>query len=91
MTPEQEGRCIRLGNRLIPATNIYFADSGGVYFEIKFEDGALWVISFNASIEVVEYPKWAMTDYSDNKPVTQIMKTWEEFLALYLERQCRCD
>ena len=104
MKPERLGNCVKLGATVIPAVNIqvdgvpgyiYYADGFsawfGIYFEIMFEDGALWVVSQGAveeevlsDIVIVEYPK-----FHENTRVAigNSVKTWEEFAATYNERR----
>lgn len=104
MKPEQVGNCVRLGETFIPAVNIqvedvpgyiYYADGMsawfGIYFEIMFEDGSLWVVSQDSipnnglnNIIIVEYPK-----FHENSRIAigNSVKTWEEFAATYNERR----
>lgn len=95
---------MRLGETFIPAVNIqvedvpgyiYYADGMsawfGIYFEIMFEDGSLWVVSQGSipddglnDIMIVEYPK-----FHENSRIAigNSVKTWEEFAATYNERR----
>lgn len=104
MKPEQLGNCVKLGATVIPALNIqvedvpgyiYYADGMsawfGIYFEIMFEDGALWVVSQGSipdddlnDIMIVEYPKFYQ---SSRIAIGNSAKTWEAFVEIYNERR----
>lgn len=107
MTPEQIGRYVLLGNSHIPALNIQvegvpgYLDDGhgnsvwyGVYFEVPFETGALWLVEQGSEeharsdkIVVTEYPKWALTETLDYPGVSVQLDSWEDFLGLYEEKK----
>ena len=104
MVPEEFGNCVKIGTEFIPAVNIqvedvpgyvYFEDGTnawyGVYFEIMFEDGALWVVSQGSipddpdgDIMIVEYPKFHI---SSRIAIGNSAKTWEAFVEMYNERK----
>lgn len=108
MRPREMGRAILLGTTIIPAVNIQvenvpgYIDMGdrtewyGVYFEILFETGCLWVISqgseepkkgqgYNPWIVVMEYPKWAFTESRQDLGNQHYLSSWRSFLGLYNE------
>lgn len=110
MVPEEFGNCVKIGTEFIPAVNIqvedvpgyvYFEDGThawyGVYFEIMFEDGALWVVSQGSheeellcDIMIVEFPKFhehnSVAD-ANRVAIGNSVKTWEEFVTTYNERR----
>jgi hypothetical protein len=102
------GNYIKIGNRMIPAVNIQvenvpgYIDIGlgqthwfGVYFEIPFEDGSLWVVDYGSSeslyrngyreITVFEFATFA---YDRNAEHTSFfrLQDWEGFLGAFLEK-----
>lgn len=104
MKPEQLGSCVKLGATVIPAVNIqvedvpgyiYYADGMsawfGIYFEIMFEDGALWLVmqgsteeTVDGGVQIVEYPKW---EQQPNIAIGNTVANWEEFVNIYNERR----
>ena len=106
---EQVNNCIKIGGQYIPAVNIQVEGVPGmlkhvdgtsawygVYFEILFETGALWIVEqgFNGpddmSITVTEYPKYGLTEDTSIRGVVVGMNTWREFVSLYQEK-VECD
>lgn len=110
LKPEEVDSCVKIGRRYIPAVNIqvegypgfYTYDDGrsewyGLYFEVLFETGALWVVGqgsnyvdgveYDSKIRITEYPKFGMTDSLDYPGATVELETWEEFLGLYDEKR----
>ena len=111
MKPEEAGNCVLLGRTYIPAVNIQVegvpgmikvADDiepawYGVYFEILFEDAALWIImqgseskdnkTWDQIIHVAEYPNWGKGEGFKQLGVERKLESWEDFLSLYLEKR----
>lgn len=104
--PKHVGNCVEINGSYIPAVNIqvegvpgYITHTDntevwyGVYFEILFEDGSLWVVEqgFDREkldeITVQEYLKFAIVKSLDLPGVKRTMNTWEEFGNLYLEKR----
>ena len=109
MELQEVGNCVKVGATLIPAVNIQvegvpgFIQHGdtkfwyGVYFEILFETGALWVVeqggkqeyteSVMNSVMIQEYPRWGVTESLDHPGVFVVVESWEAFLGLYEEKK----
>lgn len=108
MELQEVGNCVKVGATLIPAVNIqvegvpgFVEHDGkkfwyGVYFEILFETGALWVVEQGGkqdyteavmkSVMIQEYPRWGVTESLDYPGAFVVVESWEDFLALYLEK-----
>lgn len=109
MKPEKVGNYVLIGGTRIPAVNIQVegvpgfinGEWYGIYFEIMFEDGKLWVVEQGSEhipiegaeagfvfmqVEVMEYPRFALTGL-DNPGVKIMLKDWEDFLNLYNEKK----
>lgn len=79
----------------IPAVNIQvedIPDGYGIYFEIFFENGNLWVVEQdistpNAKIYITEQIDWAHNQELLDKPTTN-GESWDWFLELY-ESACK--
>jgi hypothetical protein len=100
------GNMVQIGDTLIPAVNIQVEGVPGllkhcdgtfrwygVYFEIMFEDGALWEVSQGAEQEDVtriiltEYDEWFSKEAHDGEESrSKIFGDWERFLAHYEEK-----
>lgn len=103
---KQVGKMVEIEDRLIPAINIqvegvpgYFEMSVGrpmwfgIYFEVKFEDGALWVVSQGddpddqpGCVMVYGYENWSENSGGsnlDDADYCLIFKNWESFLDIY--------
>lgn len=109
MKPEQQGDYVVLGTTRIPAVNIQVENVPGfvqmpdgrlewygIYFEILFENGALWVVSQGSEepedgvsyapyIVVTEYPMWAVTQSLEIVGATHGLRDWKRFVDLYNE------
>ena len=100
---ENYTNCVKIHDTLIPAVNIqvddvpgYIAmadgrtDWFGVYFEIMFEEGALWVVSQGdnpadiTEVLVEEYDKWGRGN--EEISYAQHFGTWDDFLERYKRR-----
>lgn len=105
---EHVGDYVRINGRMIPAVNIQmenvpgYIDIGrsrtfwyGVYFEIGFEDGSLWIIQYgdneslylngDRQIFVLEFATFA---YDPNAGATSFFyaKDWDDFLNQFLKK-----
>lgn len=110
MKPQEVGNFVKLGMTMIPAVNIQVEGVPGmikvlddeeawygVYFEILFETGALWIVQqggeseeawkSDQSISVAEYPQWGLGDGYKQLGVTVGVRDWAEFLSLYHEKR----
>ena len=88
------GRVIKLETetktKLIPAVNIQvenIPDGYGIYFEILFENGNLWVVMQDISkpnmpIDIIEQNDWAHDQTLIDDPTT-FADNWDQFLDLY--------
>lgn len=106
MKPEQVSNCVRIEKTLIPAVNINVDDMPGyiehddgteawygVYFEVLFEDGTLWVVGQGdkqdedgepfPEIYLEQCPNW---DKQQNIWFVVAMNGWDEFLDLYKQK-----
>lgn len=114
MELQEVGSCVQVGATLIPAVNIQVGEGFpgfvehegkkfwyGVYFEILFETGALWVVEQGGkqeyteavmkSVMVQEYPRWGVTETLEYPGALVILESWEEFLGLYQEKRSTCS
>ena len=106
-TLEDLGNCVCINGRLIPAVNIQVenvpgmitypsGDSAwyGIYFEILFEDGSLWVVEQKSKedaddyIYVTIYDEFykvvnGTEDYTDEPDFGWCLQTWDEMLENY--------
>lgn len=99
------GSTINILGKLIPAVNIqvenvpgWLNDNEGnavwygVYFEILFEDGSLWIVEQGFDMDkqdeitVGEYLTWGVNEDLDQIDKTYTFDKWSDFLALYLEK-----
>lgn len=77
--------------KLIPAVNIQvenIPEGYGVYFEIFFENGSLWVIEQDISgndrgIYVTKHADWAHNE-DLNSYSTVMFSTWDDFIDGYV-------
>ena len=95
---EDLGNCVKIHDTVIPAANIqvegfpgYHGDDWyGIYFEIAFEDGSLWVIEqlhVDSKIVVEGYPNWWIeTRRLDPDNFTTKHEDWDHFLTSYQRR-----
>lgn len=102
MITEVEDRGVEINGRFIPAVNIQvegfpgmvtYADGSkiwyGIYFEIMFEDGALWIVGQGADnyvpdhIGAVMFDGWAQGDSRLEEARGQTFETWDAFLETY--------
>jgi hypothetical protein len=104
MELQEVGSCVQVGATLIPAVNIQVEDMPGlingehygVYFEILFENGSLWIVEQGAKeyeglglekyVIVTEHPKWGMLQDLSQPGVRLFLYDWTEFLTLYVEK-----
>jgi hypothetical protein len=106
---EHIGDYVKIGDRMIPAVNIQvenvpgYIDMGrgrthwwfGVYFEIGFEDGSLWVVNYgdnkslylngDSVINTFEYATFAYDPAAEHTAMYNA-KDWNEFLAMFLKK-----
>lgn len=94
-------RMVDIDGTLVPAVNIQVdgkeAEEFGVYFEVMFENGDLWVIDQQPSsdpdhiwITVAEHDEWAVRrDLEPN--YARRINAWDEFLDLYNKKRMACD
>lgn len=105
---EKVGRFVRINDRMIPAINIQvedvpgFIDVGigktfwyGIYFEVPFEDGSLWVVSYGddedvyiegkSVITVLEFSNFGKHPEEDHTH-TFTTKDWDKFLSMFQEK-----
>lgn len=105
---EHVGDYVRINGRMIPAVNIQvenvpgYIDIGrgrtfwyGVYFEIGFEDGSLWIVNYGdeeatyldgySCIKVCEYARFA---YDPDACWTSwfVVLDWDDFLNQFLKK-----
>jgi hypothetical protein len=97
----QAGNFVSINDRLIPAVNIQaegvpgYLPVGegktswfGVYFEVPFEDGSLWVVSqgteedYKDQFSMFVYDSWAFGQHLDDHYVIEL-SDWDHFLDLY--------
>lgn len=111
-TLEDLGVLVQINDTMIPAMNIqvenvpgYIPNMGvpgadptwyGVYFEVAFENGALWVVEQKPNeddpdaIIVTEYDRWDLRTKADDARMDdpdygRSFETWDEFLVFYKE------
>lgn len=94
-TLEDMGNCVKIRTqfktKLVPAINIqveYISENYGIYFEIMFEDGALWVINRALDVEystiyVTEHINWASNICAENDWAYFTYPDWTTFLMMY--------
>lgn len=105
---EHIGDYVKIGDRMIPAVNIQvenvpgYIDIGGgrtfwygIYFEIGFEDGSLWVVNYgdneslylngDCEILVLEFATFAHDPNAEHTSFFYV-KDWEGFLGTFLEK-----
>jgi hypothetical protein len=101
---EQVGNFVKINGQLIPACNIQVENVpgyvtwpdgqivwAGVYFEIMFEDGSLWVVDQfyeGGAIHVLRIPRFGYDQEAPAEPFYD-EDTWGDFLFGYnLEVSC---
>lgn len=105
---QQVGRFVRINEQMIPAVNIQIEnvpgyidiDVGktfwyGIYFEVPFENGALWVVSYGddeddyiegkSVVTVLEFANFGLNPKEDYTN-TFTAKDWDEFLSMFREK-----
>lgn len=90
---KQMGRSVQIGQKIIPAVNIQVDDFPRVidgvhwllYFEVMFEDGSLWVVTWDKELIRVEIFPEASADNWDDWIVTNFTD-WDEFVRVYTEK-----
>lgn len=94
---EFSDNAVKIGNRVLPAVNVQvegfptfvkfenpIVDIGHIlpiYFELLFETGALWTVTYHGEDILVEM----YVDF-DNEPelsIAKLYKTWDELLDAY--------
>lgn len=105
MELHEVGNMVQIGDKLIPAVNIQVENVPGflkhcdgterwygVYFEIMFEDGSLWVVEqqpeedFDLDVILAEYDHFAHGQDMDEPNFARCFKTWDEFVEVYIRR-----
>lgn len=92
MRLQDMGNCVKIGTALVPAVNIqveFIPEGYGIYFEILFENGDLWVVnkeSDTGDIITEVFADWA--HQPDESPLyIAVTETWELFLENYKENK----
>jgi hypothetical protein len=104
---EQIGNYVKINNKMIPAGNIQVegypkwvehSDGEevwyGIYFEIAFEDGALWIVERHSDAQfalgdncdmicVATHDKFGMDRKADIPDHGWLLENWDMFLLLY--------
>ena len=103
---EDLGNCVKIHDTVIPAVNIQVDPQEifrydheidmwiGLYFEIMFEDGSLWVVSQEWPTDPIIFdwfPNWHRVDkagfqFMDEAIVGNRVKDWDAFERLYRVR-----
>lgn len=108
----QAGDNVVIGRKMIPAINIQVWDVPGfvkhpdgsvawygIYFEVMFEDGALWTVSYGADgtimeeegwdgamfgrITVSEYNEWGVGQQIEEPSFERQLDNWDKFIEMY--------
>jgi hypothetical protein len=99
----QIGQMVQINDKLIPAVNIQVENVPGfltsevdgsvvwygVYFEIMFEDGGLWVVDQGTNESDLEtvfievFDNWGKDQDLDNMTQKYQLPNWDRFLELY--------
>ena len=100
---EDLGNCVKIHDTVIPAVNIqvdpqeifrYDHEIGmwiGLYFEVMFENGSLWVVTQewpDDPIKVDRFPNWHKVNqpgqhFIDQSDLGITLKDWDDFLTFY--------
>lgn len=106
MIPKQAGNTVEFDGTFVPAANIQVenvpgfiedrnghADWYGIYFEVLFEDGALWVVDQGCDLEedletihIEQYDNWGQNQDLGAPSVKRSLDSWEMFLTVYKAR-----